>query len=166
MAWALGFGDGSDFGGKLVGKRGKQAWLGPADFAEALSGQGIPARLIHFNAQRTEALQAAAREEALAAILVHTRQTSGRQNWLPVLVQPGEGAAAIVIMGKRVRNARYHLLVCDGSAKAGEDTLRWVPAHSVLANVKDNVQILVTGTGPLDREVCAFAAGFPAATIC
>ena len=77
LAWSAGFGNGSDFGGKLAGKRDERSHVGPVEMCEALAHLGEDADYVgvHGGTQET------ADEEALAAALV----LFNRSSCMPIL---------------------------------------------------------------------------------
>lgn len=176
-AWKSGFGCGAYFGGSILGKQGAASWVGPADAVEALASDRIDGNLltIHVGAAdppenaKGATLEAAAREEVLAAILALSLGRDGR--FLPILLQAGEGVPMWYIMGVAAKGIDYHLLLCNPPSDRSDRTdallaagavesvqegadhdLRWVAARRHLQGVRGPFQLLVTQTATMSAE--------------
>ena len=136
-SWREGFGDGSHFSGRLVGKSGEEAQTGPLDWAEVLLHRSIEVHTVdvHDAPNAPEA----ARAELLAALLVASRRRGDL-----VVYQPHNNASAKLVVGSAVVAGQYWLLLDaprPGWRSVGE--LEWVEAESHVAALPFPVQVLM-----------------------
>jgi hypothetical protein len=128
-AWASGFAmAGHDFGGRLVGKCGRAGWTGPSDFVEVLAHLGVDAATMEVIVRPDGHDSEEALDEMLATVLAHTSEGS-----MPVILQPGQGAAPAYIVGHAIVNGRYQLLTSKPCKRGSVQPLKWMDPRELTA---------------------------------